>query len=109
MAESIAVTTIPPTLLPRLFLEKRKKTTPIAIKTPTNKEIRACDGSILNIAPIANSQKIATAKKTVKARPATIKLVLKSLKKTSFFCIKTLLRNHSKISDNFQSSLFSTT
>ena len=48
------------------------------MKKPTNKEIRACDGSILNIAPIANSQKIATAKKTVKARPATIKLVLKS-------------------------------
>ena len=91
MAESIAVTTIPPTLLPRLFLEKRKKTTPIAIKTPTNKEIRACDGSILNIASIANSQKIATAKKTVKARPATIKLILKSLKNTSFFCIKTAL------------------
>ena len=49
MAESIAVTTIPPTLLPRLFLEKRKNPTPINMKKQTNKEIRACDGSILNI------------------------------------------------------------
>ena len=55
------------------------------MKNPTNKEIRACDGSILNIAPAANSQKIAVAKKIVKAKPATIKLVLKSLKNTSFF------------------------
>ena len=109
MAESIAVTTIPPTLLPRLFLEKRKNPTPINMKKQTNKEIRACDGSILNIEPMANSQKIAVAKKTVKARPATMKLVLKSLKKISFFCIETLLHNHSKISDNFESSLFSTT
>ena len=109
MAESIAVTTIPPTLLPRLFLEKRKNPTPTNIKNPTNKEIRACDGSILNIAPIANSKKMAVAKKTVKAKLATMKLVLKSLKKISFFCIETLLHNHSKISDNFESSLFSTT
>ena len=55
------------------------------MKNPTNKEIRAFDGSILNIAPAANSQKIAVAKKIVKAKPATIKLVLKSLKNTSFF------------------------
>ena len=55
------------------------------MKKPTNKEIRACDGSILNIEPMANSQKIAVAKKMVKARPATMKLVLKSLKNTSFF------------------------
>ena len=33
------------------------------MKKPTNKEIRACDGSILNIEPMANSQKIAVAKK----------------------------------------------
>ena len=58
------------------------------MKKPTNKEIRACDGSILNIEPMANSQKIAVAKKMVKAKPATIKLVLKSLKNTSLFCIK---------------------
>lgn len=89
MAESIAVTTIPPTLLPRLFFEKRKNPIPTNMKKPTNKEIRACDGSLLNIAPIANSKKIAMAKKTVKAKPATIKLVLKSLKNTSLFCIKT--------------------
>lgn len=87
MAESIAVTTIPPNLLPRLFLEKRKNPTPTNMKKPTNKEIRACDGSLLNIAPIANSKKIAMAKKIVKAKPATIKLVLKSLKNTSLFCI----------------------
>ena len=60
------------------------------MKKPTNKEIRACDGSLLNIAPIANSKKIAMAKKTVKAKPATIKLILKSLKNTSLFCINHL-------------------
>ena len=75
------------------------------MKKPTNKEIRACDGSILNIEPMANSQKIAVAKKMVKARPATMKLVLKSLKTHHFFCIKP----YSIISDNFESSLFSTT
>jgi hypothetical protein len=34
---------------------------------------------------MANSQKIAVAKKMVKARPATMKLVLKSLKTHHFF------------------------
>jgi hypothetical protein len=64
---------------------KKKNPIPTNMKKPTNKEIRACDGSILNIEPMANSQKIAVAKKMVKARPATMKLVLKSLKTHHFF------------------------
>ena len=41
LGNKVAVTTIPPTLLPKLFLEKRKNPTPTNMKNPTNKEIRA--------------------------------------------------------------------
>ena len=62
---------------------------PTAIKNPTAKEIRPWDGLILKIEPMANSKKRAVAKNTVKAKPATIKPLEKSLKNTLSFCMKT--------------------